>query len=132
MSVDIIRLAGCAVVACMLVLVVQQYRPDMAAAVSIAAGVVLFAAVLGCISPLITELTRISQSVGTDSSLITPVLKAFGVCLVAQLASDVCRDGGQAALASRIELAGKAAIVLLTLPLLQRVLDLSVNIINGV
>jgi len=116
----------------MLVLVVKQYRPDMAAAVSIAAGVMLFAAALGCMRPLLNELTQIARTAAADNTLLAPVLKAFGVCLVAQLASDICRDGGQAALASRIELAGKVAIVLLTLPLFQRVLDLSINIINGV
>jgi len=47
-----------------------------------------------------------------------------GVCFITQLACDLCRDAGENAIAARVETAGKAAILLISLPLFEQVLEL--------
>ena len=50
------------------------------------------------------------------------ILKALGVAFVCETAADICRDMGQTAIASKIELAGKLEIVALAIPLARELL----------
>ena len=129
---EIAKLAGCAIVACVLVIIVHQYKPELAMLVSIASGVFMLALIIKEIIPIVNRLNTLIDAANADADALAIVLKAFGICLLAQLAADICRDSGQSAIAMRIEMAGKVAIVLLALPLLEQVFELSVNIINGV
>ncbi len=45
--------------------------------------------------------------------------KSLGICHLTQIASETCKDCGFNSIASKVELAGKIAIVLLTLPMLE-------------
>ena len=47
------------------------------------------------------------------------------------MASDACRDAGEAALASKADLAGKVTLLVLALPLFQKIGELAVSLING-
>lgn len=60
----------------------------------------------------------------------TLMVKSFGVGLVTQFAGNICRDFGEENLASSIELAGKAEILLLCLPLTTEVLTLLREILS--
>ena len=48
-----------------------------------------------------------------------------------QLAADACRDAGENAMAAKAELAGKAAMLLLSLPLFEKVAELAASLIGG-
>lgn len=60
----------------------------------------------------------------------TLMVKSLGVGLIAQFAGNICRDFGEENLASGIELAGKAEILLLCLPLTSEVLTLLREILS--
>ena len=131
MSMDIFILCGCAVVVCVLIITVRQHRPDIAVVLSIAAGVILFAYiafdlrdVVSSVYGMIDQLDGLQEETGA-------VVKALGVCLVTQLAADVCRDAGQSTVASRVELGGRAAVLVMLLPLLGSVLEISTQLISG-
>ena len=62
--------------------------------------------------------------------LVTILFKAVGICLLTQLAGDVCRDSGESSIASKIELAGRAAILLTAMPLIQEVLAWAWELMN--
>ena len=51
------------------------------------------------------------------------VFKALGVCLLTQFSADACLDAGEKALASRVEFAGRIAVVLLALPLFEEIAE---------
>ncbi len=51
------------------------------------------------------------------NSYLGVVFKCLGICFVTQLGCDICRDSGENALASQLELAGKAAVLISALPL---------------
>jgi stage III sporulation protein AD len=52
------------------------------------------------------------------------------VCFVAQLASDICRDANETAIATNVEMAGKIAVLLIALPLFGEIADLVVNLMK--
>ncbi len=52
------------------------------------------------------------------------MLKCTGIGIAAKLAADLCRDGGQSALAGAVEFGGTAAALFVSLPLLRSFLAL--------
>ena len=70
------------------------------------------------------------QLTGLTGDYAAILFKAVGICLLTQLAGDVCRDSGESSIASKIELAGRAAILLTAMPLIQEVLSWAWELMN--
>lgn len=114
--------AGIAVGTAFLALYLRVQQKEIASAVTISAGVVLLSA----------SLIRLRGSAGvfreilrddTYGELTSVLLKGLGIAWITQIASDVCRETGEAALGTQIETFGRVEIALLALPLAARLLD---------
>ena len=120
----IVRVVGLCVAAAMACAVLRTQRPELATAVSLAAGVAALAMVMremDAARPQIEELWSLFAQ--TDSDVREAVLKAAGVALIAELGSELCLDGGERALAGRILLAARLAGLALCVPLLSRIVQ---------
>ena len=58
------------------------------------------------------------------------VLKATGVAILCRLASDVCRDAGESALASAVEVCGSVTVLCIALPLIKAVMQMINSLIR--
>ena len=59
------------------------------------------------------------------------LFKALGICYLTQFAADSCRDAGESALAVKAEIAGRIAVLLISLPLLSQVASTAMDLIGG-
>lgn len=119
---EIIRLAALAIIAAVLIDLLRQYNRSYSilAATAVCVGFLLY--LLQKLAPLLAfakELAQLASS--TDFGC---VLKAVGIAILVQAAADLCTDCDQKALAGRLILAGRAAIILATLPLFRRLAQL--------
>ena len=77
--------------------------------------------------PILTFVNNISS--GTKIQEYFPILlKALGISLLVQITSDICRDSGEGTIAQRVEMLGKAEIILLCIPLIKEILHLCESI----
>lgn len=56
------------------------------------------------------------------------MIKIVGIAYIAEFGSEICKDAGQSAIATKIELAGKVIIAALAFPIIASLLDLIVRI----
>lgn len=127
---NIFSLCACGIISCVLIVTIRQYKPEMAIGVSVAAGVVMFTMLAAGVVPVIGALTDTAGKIGVNGEYILISVKAVGICLVAQLAADICRDSGQQSAATKIEIGGKLAVVAVSLPLFEQLLTLAERIIT--
>jgi stage III sporulation protein AD len=80
--------------------------------------------------PVINEMTSFAAKANIRSDWASVLVKSVGICFVAQLGADVCRDAGESAIASKIETAGKLAILLTALPLFDKIASLAAELIG--
>ena len=113
---DITTLVGIAVLSAVLCIIVRQYKPEMALGISIACGVLIMGAVITMLAPSVELISQLTGAAGLDGGYSRTLFKALAVCYITQLGSDCCRDAGESAIAGKIELAGKAAVVVISLP----------------
>lgn len=128
---DIFIICVSAVVAAVFAVLLKKYNPEIAMLTTLITGIIIFSAVLSALSPAIELLNRFSTLTPGVSDNISILLKSIGICYICQFSADSCRDSGQSALAGKIELAGKVAVVLLCLPLLEEIVNLAMSIIGG-
>ena len=122
--------AAAGLVGTVLALILGQYRPEFRMLVTAAVTLLLMAMVLEQLSPVLEQLRSTMELTGLTGDYAAVLFKAVGICLLTQLAGDVCRDSGESSIASKIELAGRAAILLIAMPLIQEVLAWAWELMN--
>lgn len=118
-----------AIISLALILFLRSYRPEYALLATAAAGAILLAFVITEIYKPVSSLFEMLESYGIDNELTTYLLKAFGLCYITKFASDLCTDFGQASLSGKVELAGRAALFVLSVPLIGRILQLGLSLL---
>ena len=126
----IIAAAAAGLVGTVLALILGQYRPEFRMLVTAAVTLLLMVMVLEQLSPVLEQLRSTMELTGLTGDYAAVLFKAVGICLLTQLAGDVCRDSGESSIASKIELAGRAAILLTAMPLIQEVLAWAWELMN--
>lgn len=70
------------------------------------------------------DIPRMGRSFPGMPEVFGALLKALGIVLIGRITADLCKDAGESAIASGVELAVKTAVLLTALPLLNRLLSL--------
>ncbi len=116
------KAAGAAVLAAVLALLVKRGSPETALLLSAAAALAVLGLAASAIKAAGEVVTDLAEGAGVEPAALAAVLKALGISVVTRLAADVCRDAGQSASASAVELCGAAGACYAALPLMKTVL----------
>lgn len=125
---DILQIIGLAIVATVIIAVLKTQRPEIAIQISIAAGIIVFTMILGKITAVIELLNSYAQKVNIDTIYLSTLLKIVGIAYITEFGAEVCKDAGEGAIASKVELAGKVVIIVLAVPIITSLLDLIIKI----
>ena len=106
------------------VLLLRKKTPEQALLLTIAILAVVLARCLSAAAPVLEELRALFQRSGVEPAYVSILLRTVAAALVTRLCADLCRDGGSQALATAVEAAGAVAALLISLPLLQAVVEL--------
>lgn len=120
-----------AFVALAAIVLLKQIKPEFALLLKFAALLLLGFLAFSVVSDAVSEIFSFGERVSIDSEMLKILLKALGLCLVAQIASDVCKDCGESALSTSVELVGKLCIVLMALPVAAQLIEISLGWINA-
>ena len=121
---NIFAIVGVGVTAAAASAMLRRLHGEFGLFVSLAASAVILGAVIVSLDPLLELLGELAEETGTQSQYIGILMKALAVCVITRLASECCRDSGESAIAAKIELAGKAAVLLVAVPLFRAILDI--------
>jgi stage III sporulation protein AD len=128
---NILSVIAFVIISLVLVVAIRKYSPDIALAVSICAGVILMTIIILEASPVFDQIRSVLGTVGMGGEYGSIIFKALGICFLTQFASDACKDAGEKSLGSRIEFAGKIALLVISLPLFENILTITDSLISG-
>lgn len=128
---NIVGIAGIAVCAAVIAAMLRRYHQEYAVLLSIAAGIVILLEIFANVTPAMKQIRTLFSASGLSTDYLLILMKTLGISFLAQFAADSCRDAGENALASKMELAGKISIVVLSLPLFEKIAETAVNLIGG-
>ena len=113
------------IVAALLALSLRGQRPEFAMLLSLGSGLFVLFYFLGQVKGIYSGITDILSGLPVQSDTTAVILKALGLCIVAELGSQCCRDAGEAAIAAKVELAAKAALVLMSMPVFSSLIQIA-------
>ena len=111
MAADVIKLSAGAIVALCAVMIIRNYRPELAMQVSIAAGIAILAYGVNAVGDIAQTAKTIMMQYELDSESLGSAVKIIGIAYIAQFSSDTCRDCGENSLAGKVELVGRLMMV---------------------
>ena len=120
---EITALIVLCIITALLALSLRGQRPEFAMLLSLGCGVFVLLNLLGQMKGILSGLERVMAGLSGQSDLTGIILKALGICIVAELGSQCCRDAGEAAIAAKVELAAKTALVLMCMPIFTQLLE---------
>lgn len=122
---------GISLITTVIYVILKQQKPEIAMFALLLGGILILTYLLNASTPIFDSVMNIINKANIDSDFAQIPIKALGISIVTQLAGDCCRDSGTASVASKVEIAGKVAILIITIPLFEQILNIAVNLING-
>lgn len=119
----IIKIAAIGLIAAIVAIVVRKEKPEYAAFVAMATGLVVLALLMGDIRDILAAVTDLAQKAGISSTYVWLLLKITGIAYVTQFAASIARDAGENSIAEKIELGGKVVIFITIAPVLFTLLE---------
>lgn len=90
--------------------------------ISIALSLVIFFCVLSQMGTIITAVKTISRAIHLDTVYIGTLIKMLGITYIAEFSAGICKDAGYQTVAFQIEIFGKLAVLVLSMPVLTALL----------
>lgn len=120
---NIFTVCGFLLTALCINLLLHRLRPEFTPLTVAASGILLGAYFLQEIAEMLASLSALAMEKGL-AGYLRLLLKSLAIAVACSLTSSLCRDCGESALAEKAELAGKLAILALTVPLIQQLFAL--------
>ena len=117
---------------CIIVSIMAQMLKDNGearTAMIIVCVTVVFVRVAEDVSSIGGLVSELLDRSGLDEIYFKVLFKGLGICYISGISSDCCRDSGQSALASVIEITGRIAMLVTAIPLFKAVIELVENLI---
>lgn len=119
----VVRVMALCVAAAMLCSTLRVHRPEMAMALSLAAAAVALSMLGAEISRHSGQIEALKGLLFSEDGISGTVLRAAGIAVLSELCGQLCQDAGERAMAGRIALASRVAMLGLCLPMLIEIVD---------
>lgn len=117
-----LQIAGFAVCAAAIALVMRRLRPESATVLVIGAGLLLALAALPQLGEIVSGVAAMAGTGGVQAGYMTQLLKVSGISLLMEFAAQTCRDANEDGLALKVEFVGRVMLIALALPVMRTLL----------
>ena len=126
---EIIKIIGIALTALVIIIMLKQYRPEDAVFISILTGVLILVLVMDKLTGIINIIQSIQYKFGINTQFIAILIKITGIAFLSEFAVSICKDSGEAAIASKIEIGSKIIIISMSIPIISNLLEIILKIL---
>jgi len=126
---EIVKIIGVGLTAAIIIIILKQYKPEFTIYVSLIAGTIILFMVMDKLNGVVNILQALANKTGVASGFLGILLKITGIAILTEFAVSICKDSGETAIASKIDLGGKIIIISISIPIITALLELIINIL---
>lgn len=127
---DILRIVAFVLICVVLILIVRNNNVEYALMIEILAGVFLLSIIFGELKGLVGMVENLANRINFEIVYLDVLLKIVGVAYIAEFAIGFCKDAGQEAIASKVELCAKVFILVIALPVIFALVEVMESILR--
>ena len=119
-----IQAAALGILGVVLIALLRHRGGELALLLSLGVCVLIGLLLVRLAEPVVDFFRELQGIAGLEEHIMGPMLKTIGIGLITQIASNICSDGGESAVARMIELCGAVLALCVAIPLMESVLEL--------
>jgi len=102
----------------------RTHRPEIAGMVSLAAGLGILLLCADTFSKIASSIRAFMNRADIQTSEMQILLKAAGLAILGEMGVEICRDAGESALAGRIRLVCRIAMLSMAMPFVTQIIGI--------
>lgn len=110
---------------------VGKTEPDISAVLGMVALCIAACAAVTILEPVLDYLVELQRVFDLPEGLVSVLLKAVGIALVAELSASICSDAGSASLGKMLQIMGGAVVLSLSIPMFRTLMTIIKEMIGG-
>ena len=126
---EIIKIIGIALIALIIIVILKQYRPEYAVFISLLTGVLILLLVMDNFTGIISLIESVQNKFSINTKFISVLIRITGIAFLSEFAVSICKDSGETAIASKIELGSKIIIISMSIPIISNLLEIMLKIL---
>lgn len=126
---EIFKVVGFAIFSVIIIIVLKDQRPEISLILSIFTGIAIMLFAVSKLSSVIKVINDMIDNSGVNKEFLAIVLKVVGIAYIVEFGKNICIDAGQSAIATKLEMAGKIIIVVLTIPIITSLVNVLVGLV---
>ncbi len=126
---EFIKIIGIGLIALIIIILLKQYKPEFVIYISLLTGVLILLLVMDELSGIINLLQTFANKVSINSTFLKLLIKITGIAFLSEFAVSICKDAGETAVASKIEIGTKIIIISMSIPIISSLLEIILSVL---
>ena len=120
---EIFKIIGIAFITVVFTIILKEYRKDFAIYVVIIGGILILVSSLDTLSGIINFINTLSNKTNLNGEFIKLLIKITSISILIDFAVNICKDSGESAIASKLDLGGKVIAISMSIPVISSMLN---------
>ena len=126
---EIVKIVSIALIGLVIIILLKQYKPEYAIYISLLTGMLILLFIMDRLSGIIQLIQSIANQAKINNQFIGILLKITGIAFLSEFAISICKDSGETAVASKIEIGTKIIIISMSIPIISSLLEIILKIL---
>jgi len=114
----IFQVIAVGILAAVISITIKKQSPEIAILITITASVLIFLMVLPMLTQAVHMVNHIGEMADGHAAYVGLTLRVIGIAYMAELGASVCKDAGETAIATKIDMAGRVIILVMAMPII--------------
>lgn len=126
---EAIKIIAIGFIATISIIIIKQYKSEFAIYIALVAGIIIIYMIFNKLEGIVNLLKTISDKSGINSQFLGLLLKITGIAILTEFGVTICKDAGEGAIASKIEIGSKVIIISMSIPIISSLLEVILKLI---
>lgn len=127
---EILKIVTLAMTGVILASLMKSVNKELSIYIVLATVIILFLSIIDELTDIFHFLEGIYDNITYGKVFFPVILKVLAAAYITDFAAQLCKDAGESAIGSKVELAGKVMIFYLAMPILTAILELIGSILE--
>lgn len=128
---DIVKIVFLCLLTVVMYALMRQLRPEYAPLTALAGVGVILVQLIDVLLGVSSSVEQIISIAGLEKENTEMLIKALAVCVITQVAADVCYDNSFSSAAAAVELAGRLGAIAIAMPMIKAAAQIAMGLINS-
>lgn len=121
---EVLKIAALALCAVILIVLVKNYKPELGMLTAMACSLLILYFLIDSLKYAFAYISSLYSGLQTGKTYFPVIIKVLAIAYITEFTSQICKDAGETAIASKVELGGKIIIFCVAIPVFTSILNL--------